>query len=146
MYSVAYGLPRTSTHRIRRHTPECARESSDLKHCKCPLWARGRLHDKPLRRSLGTRSLQQSRKKIQNLLDERPDARRDEPAPEASTISAAMPITTGFWSRTCAGKNRLVSATREPLGHSKSSVKGRWVRTVDQMNLSLFEQYLGRAK
>ena len=125
----------------RRHTPRCGRDASDLKNCKCPLWAQGRIHGKPFRRSLATRSLQQARKKIQTLLDERPGAKRDEPAPDAPAISAAIADHLTFVERNLRRKKSTLISYQGTFKAFAAFCAERRFRSVDEMNLSLFEQY-----
>jgi integrase len=125
----------------RRHTPECGREAADISNCTCPLWAHGRIHGKLFRRSLGTRSRQQARKKIQTLLDQRPGTKRDEPAPEAPTISRAIADHLTFVERNLRRKKSTLTSYQGTFKAFAAFCDERLFRTVDQMNLSLFEQY-----
>jgi integrase len=125
----------------RRHTPQCGREASDVKNCKCPLWAQGRIHGKPFRRSLGTRSFQQARKKIQTLLDERADAKRDEPAADSPAISTAIADHLAYL-RNLRRDESTITSYQGTFKAFEAFCTERLFRTVDQINQSLLEQYM----
>lgn len=129
----------------RRHTPECGREASDITHCKCPLWAQGRIHGKPFRRSLGTRSRDRAREIVKTLLDERADAQREEPAPDAPTISRAIALHLAYLGNLRRDESTITSYQGTFKAFQAFSDERRF-RTVDQMNQSLFEQYMAARK
>ncbi len=125
----------------RRHTPECGREASDITHCKCPIWAQGRIHGKTFRRSLGTRSRDKARAMVKALLDERADAKPVEPAPDAPAIATAIEDHVTFL-RALRRDESTITSYRGTFKAFAAFCDERRFRTVDQMNLSLFEQYL----
>ena len=51
----------------RRHRADCKHRSRRYKGCSCPIWAQGKLHGVPLRRSLDLTSWEAAAKKIRDL-------------------------------------------------------------------------------
>jgi integrase len=125
----------------RRHAPGCKLTKPSQLGCDCPLWAQGRIHGRLFRRSLNTRSRQRAREIIKTLLDERADAKRDEPAPDAPRISTAI----ADYLRFCEHNKRLKGSTltsyRDTLEAFEAFCAERLFRTVDQLNLAVFEQF-----
>ncbi|HKE27696.1 MAG TPA: site-specific integrase [Bryobacteraceae bacterium] len=104
------------------------------------LWVQSRIHGKSVRQSLGTRSRQRPREIIKTLLDERPGTKRVELAP-APSISSAI----ADYLRYCEHNKRLKGSTlvsyRDTLEAFETFCSEQRFRTVDQLNLSVFEQF-----
>jgi integrase len=126
----------------RRHAPDCKLSKPSELNCSCPLWAQGRVHGKPVRRSLGTRSRQRAREIIRTLLDEKTNTSATEPVPAAVPSIASV---TSDYLRYCEDNRRLKGSTlvsyRDTLTAFETFCSERLVRTVDQLNLGVFEQF-----
>jgi integrase len=100
----------------------------------------GRIHGKRYRRSLGTRNRQKARERINELLGQSPDAPSEDPA-KAPTIAKAVEDFLFF----CEHNKRLKTSSLRSYGHTArifvEFCARRLYRTVDQMNLGLFEQF-----
>jgi integrase len=123
----------------RRHAPDCKfSQASELK-CQCPLWAHGRVHGRLFRRSLGTRSYQKAIEKINTLLN----GKEAEPAPEESAAAPKIPDAIKDYLDYCEHNKRLKRPTLvsylDTLEAFEVFCSERLFRTVDQMNLKLFE-------
>jgi site-specific recombinase XerD len=125
----------------RRHQPPCESVRPIQLDCHCPVWAHGRLKGERFRRSLGTRSLAQAKKKIQRLLDGTDEALRQ--AEEAATSAPAVKDAVQEYLEYCEYNKRLKASTlvsyRDTLHGFRDFCEERLYRTVAQMNLKLFE-------
>jgi integrase/recombinase XerD len=125
----------------RRHAPDCKLKKPSELNCNCPMWAQGRIRGKLVRRSLNTRSRQRAREIIKTLLDDRGDAAPADPARDSPKISVAI----ADYLRYCEHNKRLKGSTltsyRDTLSAFEEFATGRLFRTVDQMNLRLFEEF-----
>jgi integrase/recombinase XerD len=130
-----------SLNEYRRHAPDCKLTKPSEMGCNCPIWAVGRVKGKRVRKSLGTRSRQRAREVIKTLLDERADAKRAEPTPDAPTISAAIADHLTYLRNLRRDEATITSYQGTFKAFEAFSAKLLF-RTVDQMNQSLFEQYM----
>jgi integrase len=126
----------------RRHQRPCEYIRPTQLDCQCPVWAHGRLKGARFRRSLGTRSLAQGKKKIQRLLD------GTDPALEAAEKSAAalrVADAVDDYLAYCEHNQRLKASTltsyRGTLDTFREFCGRRLLRSAGQFNLSLFEQF-----
>jgi integrase/recombinase XerD len=129
----------------RRHAPDCKLNKPSEMNCRCPLWALGRLHGKPFRRSLGTRSRDRARQIITALLDKRPGAESADTAAPAPTVSAALADHVTFL-RTLRRDESTITSYQGTFKAFEAFCAKLLFRTVDQLNLSLFEQYMASRK
>ena len=77
----------------RRHAPDCKLDETLGHNCDCPIWALGRIKGEAVPQvSLGNAQPASGHVSeiIKTLLDERAEAKRDEPAAAAPTIAAAL--------------------------------------------------------
>lgn len=122
----------------RRHAPDCKLTKPSEMKCQCPIWAQGRLHGELFRRSLGTRSEKRAREIIQTLLDGQRTVTPD-PVPASKPISDAI----ADYLRQC--EQRLKPSTlisyRDTFEAFEAFCAERLFRTVEQLNLSLFEKF-----
>jgi integrase len=125
----------------RRHAPDCKLTKPSAMSCNCPIWAVGRVKGKRFRKSLGTRSRQRAREIIKTLLDERADAKRAEPAPDSPTISAALDDHVTFL-RNLRRDESTITSYQGTFKAFEAFCTKLLFRTVDQLNASLFEQYM----
>src|SRR5262245_14439108 len=118
----------------RRHAPGCKLKKPSQMNCHCPLWAQGRVHGKTFRRSLGTRSRQRARQKINELLGRKPDAPPEEPAMASPTVGDAIKD----YLRFCEFNKRLKGSTltsyRDTLDAFTEFCERRLYRTVEQFS------------
>jgi integrase len=125
----------------RRHAPDCKLTKASQMNCNCPIWAVGRVNGKRLRCSLGTRNRQKARQKINELLGRKPDAPPADPAKASPTVADAIKGYLGF----CEFNKRLKASTltsyRDTLSAFEEFCGRRLYRTVDQFNLSPFDQF-----
>ena len=132
----------------RRHQPPCESVRPTQLDCQCPVWAHGRLKGKRFRRSLGTRSLAQAKKKIQRLLDGTDEAL--EQAEQAATAAPTVKDAVQEYLEFCEYNKRLKASTlvsyRDTLHAFRDFCEERLYRTVDQMNLKLFELWQAERK
>jgi site-specific recombinase XerD len=128
---------------FRQHYPPCEFTRRTQLDCNCPVWADGRLKGKDFRRSLGTRSLAQAKKKIQRLLDGTDEAHEaaEKAAAAAPTVRDAVEEYLGF----CKHNKRLDQSTltsyRGTLEAFRDFCEDRLYRDVDQLSLKVFEQW-----
>ena len=125
----------------RRHAPDCKLTKPSEMNCNCPIWAVGRVKGKRFRRSLSTRSRQKAREIVKTLLDERADANRVEPAPDSPTISAALADHVTFL-RNLRRDDSTITSYQGTFKAFEAFCAARLFRTCDQMNASLFEEYM----
>jgi integrase len=127
----------------RRHQPPCESERPTQLDCQCPVWAHGRLKGKKFRRSLGTRSLAQAKKKVQLLLDGTDESLElaEETAGASPAIADAVEDYLGF----CEHNKRLKAGTlvsyRCTLHPFRDFCGARLYRNVDQLNVKVFEMW-----
>ena len=141
MYTMFMRFIEHALNEYRRHAPDCKLTKPSEMGCNCPIWAVGRVKGKRFRRSLGTRSRQRAREIIKTLLDGKADARRVEPAPDSPTIPAALAAHLTFLRNLRRGQSTITSYQGTFKAFEAFCAK-RLFRTVDQMNASLFEQYM----
>jgi integrase/recombinase XerD len=110
-------------------------------NCDCPIWVLGRIKGKPVRRSLGTRSRQRAREIIKDLLDERAEAKRAEPAPDAPTITSALADHVTHL-RNLRRDPATIESYQGTFKAFEALCDERLFKRVDQMNQSLFERYM----
>jgi integrase/recombinase XerD len=125
----------------RRHAPDCKLTQASEMNCNCPIWAVGRVNGKRVRCSLGTRNRQKAREIIKTLLDGNADAARAEPAPDSPTISAAIADHLTFL-RGLRRDEATITSYQGTFKVFETFCTKRLFRTVDQMNASLFEEYM----
>jgi integrase len=104
------------------------------------VWAHGRLKGERFRRSLGTRSLTEAKKKIQRLLDGTDEALA-EPAPDAPTIAAALGDHVTFL-RNLRRDRTTIESYEGTFKAFAACCDERRFRTVNQMTNALFEHYM----
>ena len=129
----------------RRHAPDCKLTKPSQMNCNCPIWAVGRVHGERFRRSLGTRNRQKARQKINQLLGQEPDAPHEEPAKASPTVSAAFADHLKFL-RNLRREESTITSYQGTFKAFEAFCERRLFRTVDQMNRSLFEQYMAARK
>jgi site-specific recombinase XerD len=130
----------------RRHAPDCPLQKASELKCKCPLWAQGRVNGRLLRRSLGTRSFQKALEKINLLLN----GKEGEPAPEEPAPAPKISDAIQDYLYYCQHNKRLKASTlvsyRDTLQAFEAFSAERLYRTVDQINLRLFELWQAERK
>ena len=128
---------------FRQHYPPCEFNRRTQLDCNCPVWADGRLKGKEFRRSLGTRSLAQAKKKIARLIDGTDEAHEaaEKAAADAPTVRDAVEEYLGYCEHNKRLKGSTLTSYRDTLYAFRDFCEKNLWRDVDQLSLKVFEQW-----